>query len=230
VDARDSRTPKWTPELRAERWAAFVRLCRANYLAACVPDEFVGIDLMRLPDWIPAGYRDLASVLLTMRDEPEQWKTRLIGIGGDRGRGKSGLGCGLIRAFCRLGYSALYARVRDFFDALDGVPWEQKPSIKDRFTRPDLLVLDEVQVRDSGKAWQDNELTTLIDRRYGDKSATVLLSNLKPDAFMINLGESINRRLAEGYGIYETDWPRLAVLSRGPHPEPKSKCGDGAGI
>lgn len=207
-----SQTPRITPEMRAERWALYAHECRQLFSQAKVPDRFSTVDLHKLPDWSPDGYRDLAQLLLTLREVQPDGAARIIAIGGDRGRGKTALACGLIRDFCRLGRSALYARVRDYFDALDGVPWEEKPRVKQKYQMPELLVMDEVQVRDAGKAWQDNELTHLIDHRYGAGLVTVLLSNLKPGALTANLGESINRRLGEGYGIVETDWPLLSAL------------------
>jgi IstB-like ATP binding protein len=211
IDDAQHHTPHWTPELRAERWAGFRNECWRMFRAARVPDRFRTIDLLKLPEWIPPGYRALSEILLGLRDKP-----MLIAIGGDRGRGKTAMAGGLIRAFCRLGRSALYARVKDFFDELDGAPWEQKPSAKERYATPSLLVLDEIQMRDAGKAWQDSELTTLIDRRYGESRATLLLSNLKPAALDEHLGESVKRRLSEEGGTYETDWPLLSALWDGP--------------
>ena len=197
----------WTPELRAERWAVFSLHCRELYKASSVPVRFATIDLLRLEAWLPKAYGEMAAMLLELRDKP-----KLTAIGGARGRGKTGMACGLVRAFCRLGRPALYARVRDFFDALDGVPWAEKTAVKERYAKPDLLVLDEVQVRDAGKGWQDNDLTTLIDRRYSEERATVLLSNLNPAALVQNLGDSVHRRLNEEGQIWETNWPQLDPL------------------
>jgi hypothetical protein len=104
---------------------------------------------------------------------------------------------------------AVYRRIADYFDQLSGAPWEAKQKIRTAHLTPELLVLDEVQVRESDREWQDNELTSLIDRRYGDRRLTVLISNLTPDALRENLGLSIWRRLSEEGGVYEADWPRI---------------------
>jgi DNA replication protein DnaC len=198
-----------TPALLAERAAQFALKCAELRRVSGVPARFSTIDLRDHAKWLPAEYVELSDMLRTLITQPV-----LIAIGGDRGTGKTGMACGLVNAFCDLGRPAMYRRVADFFDELGSRPWEGKSALRSAYAEPDLLVLDEVQVRDADKQWQDNELTTLIDRRYGENRATVLLSNLKPAAFKTNIGESVVRRLIEEGGMFEATWQRIDVLRR----------------
>jgi DNA replication protein DnaC len=149
----------------------------------------------------------MAGLLLGLIERPQ-----LVAIGGERGTGKSAMACGLANAFCDLNQRARYATVARYFEVLSSAPWEEKAAARERFRRADLLVLDEVQVRDADRAWQDNELTSLIDARYADERATVLVSNLTPAALEQNLGASVCRRLNEQGGVYEAAWPQLEPL------------------
>ncbi len=117
--------------------------------------------------------------------------------------------------FCVCGRSAKYTTIADYVHVLGNAPWEEKEQVRSSHFGVDLLVLDEVQVRDSGKQWQDNELTTLVDRRYRDGKSTVLVSNLKDEALKQNLGDSIWRRIIEtGGDPIETDWPRIEQIKQ----------------
>jgi hypothetical protein len=212
IDSRPS-TPRETPELLAELAALYRLECRRLIESAHVPARFAGILISDIlserhrSTWLPAGYVELARVLDGQVEQPN-----LLAIGGDRGTGKTQLGCSLINTFCGLNRPALYLRVADYFGALGSAAWEQKEAVRAGAVRPALLVLDEVQVRDTNREWQDNELTTLIDRRYGEKRSTLLLSNLKPDALEKNVGASVWRRITDEGGVYETDWGRLESL------------------
>jgi DNA replication protein DnaC len=198
----------WSPEMKTARWARYAHETKVLFDTSGVPDRFREMDLYKLDlQRLPKGYLELAGVLRGLIERPQ-----LMAVGGDRGLGKSALACGLVRAFCDLYRSSLYRRIADVFDELDAATWERKAEIRVAYSRPALLILDEVQVRDPNKAWQDNALTTLIDRRYADGLATVLLSNLKPAALVENLGESVHRRLDEEGGVYEADWPRIHEL------------------
>jgi hypothetical protein len=199
---------RWTPGIIAERWARFAHECVVMFAASGVPERFRDVDLDYLTErWLPEGYRKLGVVLMRQIDDPG-----LMAINGERGCGKTALACGLVRAFCHLGRPALYLRAHDLFDRLGAADWKDKDRVRADLRRPALLVIDEVQQRDEARQWQDNELTTLIDHRYADRKATVLLSNLTHAAFAENLGASIMRRLVEECGIYETTWPTIQQL------------------
>jgi hypothetical protein len=194
---------------------------RARYWVDCgqlwnhsgVPEErlFAGSDLRRIiageEPRLPAGYIELARVLVGLLEAPA-----LLAVVGDRGRGKTHLACGLVKEFCRAKRPAMYRRTKRLFSDLDSAAWSAKENVRRSYVRPELLVLDEIQVRDLNKEWQDNELTDLIDRRYAQQKATLILSNLDAKMLPNHLGSSIHRRLVEGGGIYETNWPRIMEL------------------
>jgi hypothetical protein len=65
---------------------------------------------------------------------------------------------------------------------------------------PELLVIDEVQVR-SNTEWETNQLTGLIDTRYGTRATTLLVANLPAQELLDHLGTSAAGRLVEDGGI-----------------------------
>lgn len=95
----------------------------------------------------------------------------------------------------------LFMSLKDSYSAQSG---EKRALLE--FVRPSLLVLDEVQVR-SESAWEDNTLTYVIDNRYAECRATILISNLTPEAFAQSMGSSIMDRLAETGAMIECVWP-----------------------
>jgi DNA replication protein DnaC len=151
---------------------------------------------------MPPGYRELAKILERQIDSPST-----MAIGGPRGTGKTTLVWGLVNEFCMLGRSAVYTTVMEYFGELNASPWADKPRVRQRMAGVDLLVLDEIQVRDTEKTWQDNEFTTLIDMRYRERMPTILVSNLLPAAMKDNVGDSVWRRIIETAGEpFVADW------------------------
>lgn len=168
-----------------------------------LPEQSRDIEL--IPSWLPGGYRALVIRAMQLLDDP-----KIVAVGGPRGTGKSTIAWGLAVKFCDCARPAIYRTVGEFFHELGNAAWEDKQRIRDALATPDLLVLDEVQVRDTDRQWQDNELTTLIDRRYREQKATLLLSNLTPESLQQNLGDSAWRRLVETGGPpIEADWENI---------------------
>jgi len=50
-------------------------------------------------------------------------------------------------------------------------------------------------------------LTALIDYRYSQMRDTVIISNLKREAFTASMGASVVSRMIEAGGIIECNWP-----------------------
>ncbi|HSZ58485.1 MAG TPA: ATP-binding protein [Tepidisphaeraceae bacterium] len=207
--AQKTERPPESDDLRREREARRRIDALALRRASGIEQEkmFREAELRHLDIRLPAEFRALAARLHSLLDQPE-----LIAIAGDRGRGKTWLGCGLINAFCDALRPAIYRRTARFFEELSTADWSDKEWVRRNYVTPELLVLDEVQVRDADRVWQDNELTTLIDRRYARCSATLLLSNFTPEMLANNLGESIQRRLSESGGTWPTPWPRIKEI------------------
>lgn len=112
---------------------------------------------------------------------------RCLGLIGDAGNGKTHLGVAILREVITAGYKGRYVRAYDLFKAIKeswnsiGAKRGESEAAAD-FTKPDLLVLDEVGVQFN----TDTERTLLfqvIDTRYNDSLPTVVISNLpKPAA------------------------------------------------
>lgn len=134
----------------------------------------------------------------------------LIAMLGERGTGKTQAAVEVIRAYCQTAArpSALYVRAMDVFMSLKESYRRDGPTERsqlERFAKPSLLIVDESQERGSTD-WEDRLLTHLIDLRYANGTDTLLLSNLKPDAFKASIGPSIFSRLIETGGIIECNW------------------------
>lgn len=191
--------------MMAVRWSRFDLECGILKNTARIPSIFADTDIESLPTWLPVGYRELAALMMQMMDRPQ-----LLAVGGARGTGKTVLASGLVRKFCDCGRAAIYRTISEFFDELSNSEWEKKEDVRRAYHAPDLVVLDEVQVRDTDRVWQDNELTSLVDWRHREGKSTLLMSNLTAEQLAINLGDSIWRRLIEtGGDPIETDWPRI---------------------
>lgn len=128
---------------------------------------------------------------------------------GSRGVGKTQLGVCLVRSSCTLGRPAKYTKAVDIFMALreayrkDGVT---EAEVVRRYVQPDLLIIDAMEVRGE-TAFEDRLLDHIIDKRYDDKSDTLLITNQTPEAFKTSAGPSIVSRILETGGLIECKWP-----------------------
>jgi len=190
--------------LEAERRALQALERRQLQGRSGVEVRYRDMDLRNLPRWVPAPYRAAAAAMLNLLTTPQ-----MVALCGERGTGKTALACGAVNAFCGAGKPAIYLMLLDFFSDLSKTAWDQKDAVWQKYLRPELVVLDEVQVRSADREWQEQELFRLIDKRYAAMKATVLISNLAPDALADSLGPSITRRLLEEGGAIACDWPRL---------------------
>ncbi len=151
---------------------------------------------------------------------PEAWKRArdkvlhdigsgfIIALVGRRGTGKTQIAQQVALASCGLDRSALYCRGLDYFldlRATYSAEGQCERDVIERYQTPRLLIVDEVQERGESE-WEDRMLTHLLDKRYGDMTDTILIANLKPDAFRDNVGASVADRLIETGGIIECDW------------------------
>lgn len=145
----------------------------------------------------------------------------IIALIGPRGTGKTQMAATAAYSSAserlRIGYSrsARYCRVMEFFMAVKD-SYNSSTSERDAFdpfTRPQLLVLDEVQVRNESK-WEDNALTFLIDSRYGACLSTILISNQTVDGFQSSMGDSIMSRISETGIIIMCNWKSFREAAR----------------
>jgi DNA replication protein DnaC len=132
----------------------------------------------------------------------------IVALCGNRGTGKTQLAASLARETACCGKTPIYQTAMGFFldikESFDGKRSEKE--VIDRYTRPSLLILDELQERGE-TPWEDRLLTHLIDRRYGAEKDTLLITNQTKEFFLQSIGESVASRISETGGIAVCDWP-----------------------
>ena len=129
---------------------------------------------------------------------------------GPRGTGKTQygaiLGCDFIRADKSVRMLTVCRLLSEIKATFKGTrPTEE---VVRGFETVDLLILDEWQVK-LGTDWEDMTITNILDTRYGHELATVIISNLDPEAFAVAAGASIVDRLRQCGGIVICDWQSL---------------------
>jgi len=133
----------------------------------------------------------------------------LVVMCGTRGSGKTRIACEAIAEAIVRRRVARYTKALDFFIDLRSPMHTGKESeheVLRRYTHPQLLVIDEVHER-GGTAWEDRLLTHVIDTRYSNMLATVMIANLTVDAFEAHLGASAWDRIVGSGIVVVCDWP-----------------------
>jgi DNA replication protein DnaC len=82
-----------------------------------------------------------------------------------------------------------------------------------RFVMPKLLVIDEIDKRYSTK-WSESKLIAVLDGRYRAVRETIIIGNIKPDAFAASIGPSIVDRIHESGCVIECTWPSFRRAPR----------------
>lgn len=158
-------------------------------------------------------------IALLRKDAPADWQTTCtdligkIGTGffvalvGKRGTGKTQIGAEIIRESCLMGRESMYTDAIDIFVAVrETFSGERsEKAAMTEYSRPQMLVIDEVQERGE-TAWEDRLLTSILNKRYGNLLDTLLISNLTAPEFAKSLGASAISRLVETGGIIECTW------------------------
>lgn len=201
-----AETPEEAQARVAREHAARVeRLVRA----ACIPRRY---EAARLDDLARVPEEDREKVqLAAWKLETSVLAGSVVGLCGPRGPGKTHMACALVRAWCEAGKSARYTTAMDIFLAIKsqyGRPGGDESVAEKQFLEPALLVIDEVQVRGE-TSWEDVRLTHLIDKRYADLKATLLITNLTRAKLKDSVGDSITDRFFDGGGVIECAWPSL---------------------
>jgi DNA replication protein DnaC len=134
----------------------------------------------------------------------------IVVLTGSHGTGKTHMACEVIRKATTRG-TALYATWADISrrwrEAVTGDSESERKVIAE-FDTPALLVIDEIEVAKDGE-FGDRNMRELLDRRYRNMRATLLLSNLSREALQAKLDPSILDRMAEAGGIVVCDWPSM---------------------
>lgn len=199
-----------TPEEAAARHSMVDDGHRRRLLAASgIPVKYGAASLAsfdHLPDDCRAEYEQTVSALVLAAERPGA----VIGLCGIRGPGKTYMACALVRNFCQSLRAARYAVTLDYLRTImrEYRPGGDVDAAEKRFRDPQLLVLDEIQVRPDTPA-QANQLTSLIDARHRDDKVTILVGNLDEAGLQECVGDSIKDRFHDGGGILECRWPSL---------------------
>lgn len=204
---------------QAERDAAV----RAEKLAkqSGVPARYRGASLAdalaRVPAEVREKYGEAAARLARLLERPG-----IVAMIGPRGPGKTWLGCALVLEFCRRGRAAVRLAAMDYFVELkqtyDARARRDESQVETDYVRPDLVVIDELHER-GDTAWEDRMLTRIVNKRYEEGRATVLISNQMLAEFTTRVGPSIAERMNDDEGgVIVCDWPSLRgrVNSGGP--------------
>ena len=192
-----------TPERRRERAVAFLTECGVPRRHC---EAFDSVDLAG-----PWGEK-YASL------KAARGSGFLVALLGDRGTGKTQMGARLMLAAGAVpdAEKPRYVRAMDWFIDIRRAFRPDGPSEADvlkAWYAPTLLVIDEIHLRGE-TAWEDRLLANLIDHRYGDMRDTLIISNLKWDAFAASVDPSIVSRLGETGGKIECNWPSFRSLPR----------------
>jgi DNA replication protein DnaC len=134
----------------------------------------------------------------------------ITGLLGPRGTGKTQMAACAMHSMVHSKKTAEYITAMDLFtrfkDAFDTTTKQQ--NLITSFVKPQLLVIDELDVR-SGSQWESDMLIHVIDKRYGAMRATVMISNMTKDAFLKAIPESIVSRIVEGGGTITCGWESM---------------------
>lgn len=136
-------------------------------------------------------------------------------IFGDCGEGKTVLACK-----CALNWekkSVRYIRALDFFLGIKDC-WRKDSSqsekaFVDSIKKPSLLVIDEIQDRSDNSQWEENLLTNVIDYRYSNMLATIIISNKPISDTKDGLTRSIVSRVQETGAFFSMAGGRFRAKS-----------------
>ena len=170
--------------------------------------------------YIAAGCPKLHTrrIIFSTESPPEWLKARAeitgrLGCGftialiGHRGPGKTQLAQQAIQAACEHGLTALYTRAMTFFLAIRATYGTDasEQSVIDHFSKPGLLVIDELHERGES-LFENRMLNHLVDIRHGNTLDTLLVGNMTELGFEESMGPSITERLRETGGVIVCSW------------------------
>ena len=194
------RPPGQREVWEVDEWTERLERARKAYVAAGCPKLHTcrEIDLAKSPaEWVAARETIVGKL----------GSGFTIALIGHRGPGKTQLGQQAIQAACQRNLTALYTRAMTFFLAIRATYGTDasEQSVIHRFSRPGLLVIDELHER-GDTLFENRMLNHLVDIRHGDRLDTLLIGNMTEVGFEESMGASITERLRETGGVIECTW------------------------
>lgn len=130
----------------------------------------------------------------------------LLAVIGTRGAGKTQIAADAILAACDLGKPCLYVEAGIMFMQIrDGFGGSEMATFG-KFVAPQVLVIDQLEETKGSEA-EGRMLFHIVNRRYADMKATILVSNHNIEGLSRALGLSIMDRLCQTGEILTCDWP-----------------------
>jgi DNA replication protein DnaC len=129
----------------------------------------------------------------------------MVALVGKRGSGKTQLALWLANRFAK---PHIYMRVDNLCNCLKSwlsLDHEAKTNNARMLRTVPLLIIDEFQERQRTE-YEDLNITSILDKRYGEALPTIIIANLKPEEFARDAGSSISSRLTEGGTMVVCDW------------------------
>lgn len=199
VDAEPERQRERDERAAREKEAGRAEATRRAFLACRIPPRHMGTT----PDQSGPWGGTTAQLVASWRADTGL----MVALIGPRGTGKTQAAVELLKASCKDGIPSRYCKAMEIFLTIKATfaqkTGDEVAALKE-FSKPAVLVIDEMQVR-SESEWENNILTHIVDDRYSNGLATIIISNLTHDAFRKNVGESIYSRFTEQGGIVTYD-------------------------
>ena len=129
----------------------------------------------------------------------------IIGLLGNRGCGKTQASVVIIAMNSKKGKIGYYTKAQEIFLGIRDAQGGGENGLVatfEKYTKPDLLVIDAFQVR-SGTEFEYRTLVTILDKRYDNMNPTILISNDTPEVFAEAMGDDAYSRMQEGGGIIQ---------------------------
>ena len=138
----------------------------------------------------------------------------LVALLGPSGTGKTQLAVSVIHRVCEHYVTARYVKAlelfRDFRSAYTAVgKWDagiSEESIAEKWIAYGLLVIDEAHLR-AGTEFEQRTIVNMLDRRYDEMRATILIANQGKQEFAEQVGPSVISRIHQTGEAIICDWP-----------------------
>lgn len=136
----------------------------------------------------------------------------VIGLCGERGRGKTQIGVEVCRQATQVGLSWRFITLADLLANLRDarkMKWVSEVETLETWRLPKVLVIDELRFSTNADTAGDEAalLFSLVNARYGSRKDTLMIGNQDKTTFEKAVGESTVSRMEECGGVIVCNWP-----------------------